>query len=241
VVGFVLPDLHQAHKNLHTTIACKNQNAAIKVRVKWNSSILKFDINYKVLECKKVMESIYSRIKHWRDCLLHSEGKFGYFFKLTDTELVAARYTLYSSMVENASELQYMCDFSSELKQFQICESFVFGLKSTNGVLGYIFKALSHGAYVHRFNCMEKRIRRKLHGSSSKALFSLLSFDKLCIVSDEETLEYCVFERLHQISRDVAKQCLWQLLMCQCCNVRYSLGFKLAISFGRNSINFKFA
>jgi hypothetical protein len=93
VVGFVLPDLHQAHKNLHTTIACKNQNAAIKVRVKWNSSILKFDINYKVLECKKVMESIYSRIKHWRDCLLHSEGKFGYFFKLTDTELVAARYT----------------------------------------------------------------------------------------------------------------------------------------------------
>ena len=218
VVGFILPDLEDEAPQSNSAsdeklekrisqlklekdeIPLERQNLAIKVTVGWNSMYLKFDIKYDVLNCDQVMESIHLAIENQRGRQLDSKGNFDYFFRLTSEELEEVKDAI--SKVSDA--LLKTCDFTQPLQQFPSCVSFVFGLSS-----GYIFKAFPRSTVEREVEVMEKSIRQLQLLEPSKMLLSLLSFQTLIVTVDTQ---YFVFERLHQISRDVAKQCLKQVL-----------------------------
>ncbi|KAL5484400.1 hypothetical protein EMCRGX_G020893, partial [Ephydatia muelleri] len=99
------------------------------------------------------------------------------------------------------------CNFDKPLEQFHSCFSFVFGLKGKEG-LGYIFKTFPRDGLERSLEITETKLRR------CKYSLSLLSLDKLLLheVIGFKDHRYFVYERLHQISPDAAKQCLVELL-----------------------------
>ena len=186
------------------------QNLAIKVTVTWNSEHLAFDVKYDVLKCNEVMSSINSVIQSQKQKNLNlSNGQFSYFFKLTDEELEVVKGSICSSLnyEDFFGHVLRDCDFEKPLEQFHSCFSFVFGLKGKEG-LGYIFKTFPRDALRTSLEDTETRLRR------CKYSLSLLSLDKVLLhdVIGFKHHRYFVYERLHQISPDAAKQCLVELL-----------------------------
>ena len=186
------------------------QNLAIKVTVTWNSEHLAFDVRYDVLKCNEVMSSINSVIQNQKQKNRNlSNGQFSYFFKLTDEELEIVKGSIRSSLKQDKRYGQVLndCNFDKPLEQFHSCFSFVFGLKGKEG-LGYIFKTFPRDGLERSLEITETKLRR------CKYSLSLLSLDKLLLheVIGFKDHRYFVYERLHQISPDAAKQCLVELL-----------------------------
>ncbi|KAL5484394.1 hypothetical protein EMCRGX_G020886 [Ephydatia muelleri] len=184
------------------------QNLAIKVTVTWNSEHLAFHVKYDVLKCNEVMSSINSVIQKQKNRTL-SNGQFSYFFKLTDEELEVVKGSICSSLnyEDSFGHVLRDCDFEKSLEQFRSCFSFVFGLKGKEG-LGYIFKTFPRDTLRTSLENTETKLRR------CKYSLSLLSLDKVLLheVIGFKDHRYFVYERLHQISPDAAKQCLVELL-----------------------------
>ena len=184
------------------------QNLAIKVTVTWNSEHLAFHVKYDVLKCNEVMSSINSVIQKQKNRTL-SNGQFSYFFKLTDEELEVVKGSICSSLnyEDSFGHVLRDCDFEKSLEQFRSCFSFVFGLKGKEG-LGYIFKTFPRDTLRTSLENTETKLRRCRYS------LSLLSLDKVLLheVIGFKDHRYFVYERLHQISPDAAKQCLVELL-----------------------------
>ena len=186
------------------------QNLAIKVTVTWNSEHLAFDVKYDVLKCNEVMSSISLVIQKQKNRSL-SNGQFSHFFKLTDKELEVVKGSIHSSLKRDKRYGQVLnnCDFDKPLEQFHSSFSFVFGLKGKEG-LGYVFKTFPRGTLRTSLEDTEDKLRRY-----PEPLFSQLGLlDKPLLheVIGFKDHRYFVYERLHQISSDAAKQCLVQLL-----------------------------
>ena len=184
------------------------QNLAIKVTVTWNSEHLAFYVKYDVLKCNEVMSSINLVIQKQKNRNL-SNGQFSYFFKLTDEELEVVKGSICSSLnyEDSFGHVLRDCDFEKPLEQFHSCFSFVFGLKGKEG-LGYIFKTFPRDTLRTSLEDTETKLRQ------CKYSLSLLSLDKVLLheVIGFKDHRYFVYERLHQISPDAAKQCLVELL-----------------------------
>ena len=186
------------------------QNLAIKVTVTWNSEHLAFDVKYDVLKCNEVMSSINSVIQsHKQKNLNLSNGEFSYFFKLTDEELEVVKGSICSSLKLDKRYGQVLndCNFDKPLEQFHSCFSFVFGLKGKEG-LGYIFKTFPRDTLRTSLEDTEDILRRyqvlsQLGLLDNRLLHEVIGF---------KHHRYFVYERLHQISPDAAKQCLVELL-----------------------------
>ena len=186
------------------------QNLAIKVTVTWNSEHLAFDVKYDVLKCNEVMSSINSVIQSQKQKNLNlSNGQFSYFFKLTDEELEVVKGSICSSLKLDKRYGQVLndCNFDKPLEQFHSCFSFVFGLKGKEG-LGYIFKTFPRDGLERSLEITEDILRRY------QVLSQLGLLDKPLLheVIGFKHHRYFVYERLHQISPDAAKQCLVKLL-----------------------------
>ena len=186
------------------------QNLAIKVTVTWNSEHLAFDVKYDVLKCNEVMSSINSVIQSQKQKNLNlSNGQFSYFFKLTDEELEVVKGSICSSLKLDKRYGQVLndCNFDKPLEQFHSCFSFVFGLKGKEG-LGYIFKTFPRDGLERSLEITEDTLRRY------QVLSQLGLLDKPLLhrVNGFKHHRYFVYERLHQISPDAAKQCLVELL-----------------------------
>ena len=177
----------------------------------WNSKRLTFDIKYDVLKCNEVMHCIHTVIENQRSRQFSEESSFDYFFRLTDVELQEVKESLNHTMYQNRvfRDVWDKCDFSQPLEQFPSCVSFVFGLKGKNG-LGYVFKTFPHSSLLSSLERIETSIRQS--PSAPEILLSHLSVSKLMVFNGSHRHEYLVFERLHQISLDAAKQCLIELL-----------------------------
>ena len=186
------------------------QNLAIKVTVTWNSEHLAFDVKYDVLKCNEVMSSINSVIQSQKQKNLNlSNGQFSYFFKLTDEELEVVKGSICSSLKLDKRYGQVLndCNFDKPLEQFHSCFSFVFGLKGKEG-LGYIFKTFPRDGLERSLEITEDILRRyqvlsQLGLLDNRLLHEVIGF---------KHHRYFVYERLHQISPDAAKQCLVELL-----------------------------
>ena len=186
------------------------QNLAIKVTVTWNSEHLAFDVKYDVLKCNEVMSSINSVIQSQKQKNLNlSNGQFSYFFKLTDEELEVVKGSICSSLKRDKRYCQVLndCNFDKPLEQFHSCFSFVFGLKGKEG-LGYIFKTFPRDTLRTSLEDTEDILRRyqvlsQLGLLDNRLLHEVIGF---------KHHRYFVYERLHQISPDAAKQCLVELL-----------------------------
>ena len=186
------------------------QNLAIKVTVTWNSEHLAFDVKYDVLKCNEVMSSINSVIQSQKQKNRNlSNGQFSYFFKLTDEELEVVKGSICSSLKLDKRYGQVLndCNFDKPLEQFYSCFSFVFGLKGKEG-LGYIFKTLPRDTLRTSLEDTEDILRRYQVLSQLGLLDKPLLHD----VIGFKHHRYFVYERLHQISPDAAKQCLVELL-----------------------------
>ena len=186
------------------------QNLAIKVTVTWNSEHLAFDVKYDVLKCNEVMSSINSVIQNQKQKNLNlSNGQFSYFFKLTDEELEVVKGSICSSLKLDKRYGQVLndCNFDKPLEQFHSCFSFVFGLKGKEG-LGYIFKTFPRDTLRTSLEDTEDILRRY------QVLSQLGLLDKPLLheVIGFKHHRYFVYERLHQVSPDAAKQCLVELL-----------------------------
>ena len=187
------------------------QNLAIKVTVTWNSEHLAFDVKYDVLKCNEVMSSINSVIQSQKQKNLNlSIGQFSYFFKLTDEELEVVKGSICSSLKLDKRYGQVLndCNFDKPLEQFHSCFSFVFGLKGKEG-LGYIFKTFPRDTLRTSLEDTEDILRREYQVLSQ---LGLLDKPLLHDVIGFKHHRYFVYERLHQISPDAAKQCLVELL-----------------------------
>ena len=186
------------------------QNLAIKVTVTWNSEHLAFDVKYDVLKCNEVMSSINSVIQSQKQKNRNlSNGQFSYFFKLTDEELEVVKGSICSSLKLDKRYGQVLndCNFDKPLEQFYSCFSFVFGLKGKEG-LGYIFKTFPRDTLRTSLEDTEDILRRYQVLSQLGLLDKPLLHD----VIGFKHHRYFVYERLHQISPDAAKQCLVELL-----------------------------
>ena len=186
------------------------QNLAIKVTVTWNSEHLAFDVKYDVLKCNEVMSSINSVIQSQKQKILNlSNGQFSYFFKLTDEELEVVKGSICSSLKLDKRYGQVLndCNFDEPLEQFHSCFSFVFGLKGKEG-LGYIFKTFPRDGLERSLEITEDILRRYQVLSQLGLLDKPLLHDGIGFKHHR----YFVYERLHQISPDAAKQCLVELL-----------------------------
>ena len=188
------------------------QNLAIKVTVTWNSEHLAFDVKYDVLKCNEVMSSINSVIQSQKQKNRNvSNGQFSYFFKLTDEELEVVKGSICSSLKRDKRYGQVLndCDFDKPLEQFHSCFSFVFGLKGQKG-LGYIFKTFPLDTLRTSLEDTEDTLREyqvlSQLGLLDKPLLHRVNGFK------HHRHRYFVYERLHQISPDAAKQCLVELL-----------------------------
>ena len=188
------------------------QNLAIKVTVTWNSEHLAFDVKYDVLKCNEVMSSIHLVIQNQKQKNRSlSNGRFSHFFKLTDEELEVVKGSIHSSLKRDKRYAQVLnnCNFDKPLEQFHSSFSFVFGLKGKEG-LGYVFKTFPSHSLGVPLEITEDKLRRY-----PEPLFSQLGLlDKPLLheVIGFKDHRYFVYERLHQISPDAAKQCLVQLL-----------------------------
>ena len=186
------------------------QNLAIKVTVTWNSEHLAFDVKYDVLKCNEVMSSINSVIQSQKQKNLNlSNGQFSYFFKLTDEELEVVKGSIRSSLKRDKRYGQVLndCNFDKPLEQFHSCFSFVFGLEGKEG-LGYIFKTFPRDTLRTSLEDTEDILREyqvlsQLGLLDNRLLHEVIGF---------KHHRYFVYERLHQISPDAAKQCLVELL-----------------------------
>ena len=184
------------------------QNLAIKVTVTWNSEHLAFDVKYDVLKCNEVMSSISLVIQKQKNRSL-SNGQFSHFFKLTDEELEVVKGSIHSSLKRDKRYGQVLnnCNFDKPLEQFHSSFSFVFGLKGKEG-LGYVFKTFPQAGLERPLEIIEDILREYPVLSQ----LGLLDKPLLHRVIGFKDHRYFVYERLHQISSDAAKQCLVQLL-----------------------------
>ena len=186
------------------------QNLAIKVTVTWNSEHLAFDVKYDVLKCNEVMSSIYLVIQNQnKKNRSLSNDQFSHFFKLTDEELEVVKGSIHSSLKLDIRYGQILnnCNFDKPLEQFHSCFSFVFGLKGKEG-LGYVFKTFPSHSLGVPLEIIEDILRKYPVLSQ----LGLLDKPLLHEVIGFKHHRYFVYERLHQISPDAAKQCLVQLL-----------------------------